>query len=353
MATKSNEEDSQVDEKEISIPAQIQAFAAKLGDEVGNQFTCYVYRVTRDEETGRIKKPFVKKYVGIEPDPLEIAEKFRGGTYAIQFIWKSKSKADTGNKSFTLDVDSDAFPAIPKNDKSIMPYAASGMSENMQLQLTTIQAISEVMKTAYSSGNAINQKGVVQSDPLEMFTGLMETMEGSFARAMAIQSKIMERVFTRNMERQYGLGEEIIPGPVPGAGEDVGIVGKYAPVVREIVDGIKTVVGFFGTVPPDVVKKVKSNERFQGLLKDQKALVVIGQALRQEFGDQKAADLMHTFGVRMVIKDQKPERIAQTPSPASIQGQGQGQVGGRVVPAGSGGPVAKKPINKVNGKVKG
>jgi hypothetical protein len=31
---------------------------------------------------------------------------------------------------------------------------------------------------------------------------------------------------------------------------------------------------------------------------------------------------MNTFGVRMVIKDQKPQEIAQTPIPASIKARG-------------------------------
>jgi hypothetical protein len=138
---------------------------------------------------------------------------------------------------------------------------------------------------------------------------------------MSIQSKIMERVFTRNMERQYGLAEEVMPAAQQAiTNEDSGIVGKYAPVVREVVDGIKTVIGFFGeNVPSEIVKKVKQEPRFRELLKDQKALVVIGQALRKEFGDKRASDLMTTFGVRMVIKDQKPQEIAQTPVPASIK----------------------------------
>ena len=320
MDKKNDSDEKQVvTNDEISMPAQIQAFAAKLGEEVGQKFTCYIYRVVRDEETGKVKRPFVKKYEGIEPDPSEIAERFRCGTYAVQFIWRIKGQQH--NKAYTLEVDAEAFPALPKNDKSLMPYQGmtGTMSESMQLQLATIHEISDVMKTAYSSGNGQNIRSPGQSDPMDMFTGLMETMESSFARAMSIQSKIMERVFTRNMERQYGLAEEVTPQQQISQ-EDSGIVGKYAPMVREVVDGIKTVIGFFGeNVPADIVKKVKQEPRFKELVKDQKALVVIGQALRKEFGDKRASDLMTTFGVRMVIKDQKPQEIAQTPVPASIK----------------------------------
>lgn len=325
MDKKSDSDEKQVvTDSEIPMPAQIQAFAAKLGEEVGQKFTCYIYRVVRDEETGKVKRPFVKKYEGIEPDPSEIAERFRCGTYAVQFIWRIKGQQH--NKAYTLEVDQEAFPVLPKGDKSLMPYqgmSAGSMSESMQLQLATIHEISDVMKTAYSSGNGQNIRSPGQSDPMDMFTGLMETMESSFARAMSIQSKIMERVFTRNMERQYGLAEEVAPAQQAITQEDSGIVGKYAPVVREVVDGIKTVIGFFGeNVPADIVKKVKQEPRFRELLKDQKALVVIGQALRKEFGDKRASDLMTTFGVRMVIKDQKPQEIAQTPIPASIKARG-------------------------------
>jgi hypothetical protein len=319
MDKKNDSDEKVLTEGEIPVPAQIQAFAAKLGEEVGTAFTCYIYRVVRDEETGKVKRPFVKKYVGIEPDPLEIAERFRCGTYAVQFIWRVKNQQH--NKAYTLDIDAEAFPVLPKNDKSLMPYQGmtGTMSESMQLQLATIHEISDVMKTAYSSGNGQNIRSPGQSDPMDMFTGLMETMESSFARAMSIQSKIMERVFTRNMERQYGL-EEVPPLQQAIGQEDSGIVGKYAPMVREVVDGIKTVIGFFGeNVPADIVKKVKQEPRFKELVKDQKALVVIGQALRKEFGDKRASDLMTTFGVRMVIKDQKPQEIAQTPIPASIK----------------------------------
>jgi hypothetical protein len=317
MAEKGSEENTVEEESGGSIPAQIQSFASKLGDEVGNHFTCYVYRVVKDEETGKYKRPFVKRFVGVEPDPLEIAEKFRGGTYAFQFVWKSKSKADKGNKSFTLDVDHEAFPALPKEDRSHLPFNHSGISESAQLQLASMQIIADVMKSAYSAGGPmVNGRGVAQADPLDAFSAIMETMENSYSRAMAMQQKIMERVLTRKMEKDFGLAEEVPLDPDRAdAGESV-LIGKYTPIIREVVEGLKMVMGLFGTVPPEMVKKVQSDERFKGLLKDQKALVVIGQALRREFGDQRAGELMNTFGVRMVVKD--PARIAQTPAIASV-----------------------------------
>jgi hypothetical protein len=325
MDKKNDSEEKLEVDSELSIPAQIQMFAAKLGQEVGQNFSCYIYRVVKDEETGKYKRPFVKKYSGgNEPDPLEIAEKFRCGTYSCQFVWRVKGQQY--NKSYTLDIDAEAFPKLTTEEKRIVPYsgASGNMSEQMQLQLATIHEISDVMKTAYSSGNGQVVRGAGQAgDPLDMFTGLMETMESSFARAMSIQSKIMERVFTRNMEKQYGLAEEVtaIPG-VPAAIEE-GMVGKYAPVVREIVEGIKSVIGFFGdSVPAAVVQQVKKDGRFKALLQDEKALVVIGQALRKEFGLAKASELMHTFGVRIAVKDTIPEKVSKTPVPASLQARG-------------------------------
>lgn len=318
MNTKEIEEDLPEDNN-LSIPAQITSFASKLGDEVGTKFRCYVYRVIKDPETGRTKRPFVKKYDGIEPDPCEIAEQFRAGTYSMQFVWKPRSKNDTGNKAFTLDVDENAFPPVIKNN-SVTPYGHTGnMSDAMTLQLTMMHEISEVMKSAYQSP-ANNQMRVPGNDPMEMFTGLFEQMESGFTRAMAIQTKIMERVMQKKMENSYGLTDENIQ-PAQIAGSDETIIGKYAPIVNEIISGIKTVIGFFGdNLPPTVVKKVKENERFKDILKDQKALVVIGQALRREFGDDKAQDLMNTFGVRMVI--QRPlSNVSQTPIPAVARGK--------------------------------
>ena len=332
MVSKQNEEDEVNTELDFdSVPAMIQAFAAKLGDEVGDKFTCYVYRVVRDEETGKVKRPFIKKYVGVEPDPLELAEKFRGGTYQMQFVWKPKSKQDKGRKSFTLDIDHEAFPIIPKSQNSSIPQLAGGgpVSESMALQLATIHEISDVMKAAYSSSGP--GRGPVQSDPMEMFTGLMETMETGFARAMSIQSKIMERVFTRNMEKQYGLVEDVQPDQLVAGPEEGGIVGKYAPIVKDVVDGLKQVVGFFGeNVPKDIVNKVKKDDRIKELLKDEKALLVIGQALRSEFGDNRASALMKLFGVQMVYKNPSP--VAKTPE--------------------IGAAGARKPLNSSNGMKK-
>jgi hypothetical protein len=326
------------DENPVSIPVQISSFASKLGEEVGDKFTCYVYRVVRDEETGKTKKPFVKKYIGVEPDPLEIAEKFRGGTYAVQFVWKKQSKTDTGNKSFTLDVDGGAFPPVSVPlPGSVVPYGnPSNVSESMALQMHTIHEIADIMKTAYGSrGDAGGRAPAVAADPLEMFGGLMETMETSFSRIMSIQQSVMERVLMRNMEKQYGIAEEVPAVDVPPGPE--GLIGKYAPIVNEVVSGIKTIIGFFGeNLPPEVVRKVTSNDRFKHLLKDEKAIVVIGQALRREFGDAKASDLMRTFGVRMVLRP--PAQIAQTPSPAAAKKS--------AVPVSTVSGDVKKPLNK-------
>ena len=323
------------DEGDGSVPSteesltevKISNFAAKLGEETGGNYTVYIYRKKKDEETGNSKRPFIKKYVGIEPDPAEIAEKYRGGTYYIQFIWHEK-KAQR-SKGFTLDVDEDAFPPLPKQAGNALssPYiGAPGLSEQVQLQLAFFHEIAEVMKSAYSANNA--HAGQVQ-DPLAAFSGLMDTMEDSYSRAMAVQSKIMERVLTRNMEKMFQLGPEG-GAPDTGAEEDAGLVGKYAPVVKEVVDGLKYIFSMFGAVPPKVVENVKKDERFKEVLKDPKALIVIGKALRQEFGDAKAAEIMKSFGVQMVFK--KAGTVVKTPDFAGVPSNG----GARSpVPAGS------------------
>lgn len=304
-----------------TIEAQINAFASKLGEETENKYTVYIYRYLRNEESGRQERPFLCKMVGIEPDPQQIAEKYRGGKYIITFAWK-KGKGDHKTKSYTLDVDPEAFPPLPKNSGgSFVPMIQGGnMSDGMQLQLVMMQTIGEIMKEAYR-----NNAAPVNQNPLDNFSGILEAVETNYTRMMAIQQKIMERVYQKSMERQYGLTGEGDAGTAAAAAvegaEDTGIMGKYVPLVKEIVDGLKTVFAFFGDkVPADVVKKVQNNDRFRALIKDPKALVVIGQALRREFGDDKARDVMRSFGVNMVIKP-VPE-IRRTPDiPGTIASQ--------------------------------
>lgn len=326
MAKETEREDgSVVSTEEKLVEVQISNFAAKLGEETGNDYLVYIYRLVKDEESGKTKKPFLKKYIGVEPDPSEIAEKFRGGTYLVQFIWYIKKEQK--HKAYTLDIDEKAFPPLPEKTNAISPYFGTpGLSEQTQLQLAFFHEIADVMKSAYSGNGA--GAVVKQEDPLEMFDSLMQTMESSYSRAMIMQQKIMERVLSRKMETMYGLGPD---GEAVDAGaeEESGIVGKYAPVVKEIVDGLKYVFSFFGAVPPKMVEKVKNDGRFKELLKDPKALLVIGKALRQEFGDAKAAEIMRSFGVHMVIK--KTGTVIKTPD---IGGAAQGGAR-KPVPAGT------------------
>lgn len=287
---------------------KISNFAAKLGEETGGKYQVYVYRVVKDEDSGRYKKSFVHKYINTEPDPAEIAQRFRGGQYLLQFIWYKDGEQQSHGE--TMDVDGDIFPPLPKEDNALIKYSGnSNLSENMQLQLAFISSVSEVLKAAYASGG--NQK-IVQQDPLDAFGGMLAMMETTFKKAMTMQSTIYERVFMKGLEDKYGLADG---GAVPvDGGEGSGLVGQYAPLIREIVDGLKTVVGLFGTVPPDVVQRVKKEPRFQELLKNKDALVVIGAALRKQFGDEEARKHMRAFGVEMVFK--KPQsglQIARTP----------------------------------------
>ena len=309
---KDDTENAATDEIETeTTEAKISNFAAKLGEETGNDYQVYIYRMVRDEESGRQSKPFIKKYIGVEPDPAEIAEKFRGGKYLVQFIWYVKKVQKS--KAYTVEIDAEAFPPLPKQSNMITALSGnSNLSEAMQMQLATMATVADVMKSAYASGNNGPGRNVVQSDPLEMFSGLMETMESTFTRSMAIQQQIMERVFQRNMEKNYGLlTDETAPAPVESGELDQGLIARYAPIVREIVDGIKTVMSLFGEMPKKVIDKVKSNDRFQALLRDPKALTVVGSALRKEFGDDKAASIMNSFGVRMVFK--QSQQVHKTP----------------------------------------
>lgn len=285
---------------DIDLDAQkteekISDFAKKLGEETSGNYSCYLYRIVKDEESGRTKKPFLFKYIGTEPDLQEIAEKYRGGSYLLQFSWKS-GKGHKG-KAFSIDIDVEAWPVKPSGHSMI--GFSSGLSEPAQLQLAVIQGISEVMKSAYNNGPAAAP--AVPSNPLEMFSGLMDAFETNFSRAMAIQSSVMERVYTRMLENRYGLdGQE--SGPAPGPIEEGGVLSKYGGLIREVVEGIKTVIGLFGEIPENVIQKVKKDNRFQEVIKDKSALVVIGQALRREFGDKRAAEIMQSFGVKMLIR---------------------------------------------------
>jgi hypothetical protein len=305
------EEVSKNSDNDDLMPSQIQCFAAKLGEETGNHFTCYIYRIIRDEETGRQKRPIVQKYVGVEPDPYEIAQKFRAGTYLFQFIWYVNKQQR--NKSYTLDVDDEAFPPLSKQDTALIPYGTqSGLPDNMKLQLAMMHEISDVMKAAYTS----NGSREVQSDPLEMFSGMMATMENSFTRAIGLQQKIMERVMERNMSTKYGLPMEgQIEQDLP---DESGLVGKYAPIVKEVVDGLKMVVGMFGTaIPQTVVRQVKGSDRFRELIKDKEALLCVGKALRSQFGNERAVSLMKSFGVRMEFRPMEGD-VSKTPPIAAL-----------------------------------
>jgi hypothetical protein len=201
----------------------------------------------------------------------------------------------------------------------------------MQLQMMTINSITEVLKAAYANGN---NRPDYRADPLEQFAGVMEVMEGSFTRAMQLNQKVMERVYLKSMEKKYGLedGEVVQSEQAVQPQDDGGIIGKYAPMIKQVIDGISQLFSMFGDkgIPKQVVEKVRSDGRFRALLNDPKALVVIGQALRKEFGTDKANDIMRMFGVKMVPKPVQPVNItpsvpvaaANTPKASDSSGNG-------------------------------
>jgi hypothetical protein len=90
-----------------------------------------------------------------------------------------------------------------------------------------MQSIAEVMKAAYTSGAAIPQKAE-RSDPMEMFSGLMNTMEESYGRAMRIQSTVLERFMTKNMEIPVKLAASVVAHFKDGASSIVSACSEIA-----------------------------------------------------------------------------------------------------------------------------
>lgn len=321
MSEKDDRKNVSTDTEENLPVTQISNFAAKLGEDTHGEYVVYVYRKEIDEKDGTERKNLVHKYKSEEPDPFDIAQRFKGGRYSIAFVWYIKGEQKT--KTFTLDVDPIVFPPLQKQNTTIMPYANDpNLSDQMKMNLVFITSVTEVLKSAYAGGG---NHQVLQQDPLAAFEGMLTTMENSYKKAMAIQSTIYERVFARGLEERFGLTPD---GGAAMPVEETGEIGKYGGIIRDIVGGLKDVVEMFGMVPPKVAEKVKKDARFQELLKDRKAIETIGAALRKEFGDDKAKGYMRQFGVEMVIK--KPARIARTPDIPGTNGK---NVPGSVKPA--------------------
>ena len=313
MSEKDDRKNVSTDTEENLPVTQISNFAAKLGEDTHGDYVVYIYRKETDEKDGTERKNLVHKYKSEEPDPFDIAQRFKGGRYSIAFVWYVKG--DQKTKTFTLDVDPIVFPPLQKQNTTTLPYVNDpSLSDQMKMNLVFITSVTEVLKSAYASGGGNHQ--VMQQDPLAAFEGMLTTMENSYKKAMSIQSTIYERVFARGLEERFGLTTD--GGPAMPT-EDAGEIGKYGGIIRDIVGGLKDVVEMFGMVPPKVIEKVKKDAKFQELLKDRKAVEVIGAALRKEFGDSKAIGYMRQFGVDMVIK--KPARIAKTPDIPGTDGK--------------------------------
>jgi hypothetical protein len=339
---KEREREDEIEERQDHDPieAQISSFASMIGQETGNKYFAYVYRVARDEESGRTKQKYLKRYYGIEPDPQEIAEKFRGGKYLITFVWKHGNKQKT--RSYTLDIDETAFPELPKEaaaNNQIMSLAGmNNMPDPLKMQLFMMQTIGEVMKEAYKANNAAlpGRAPAAPVDPYEQFGGLLQAMEQNYSGMMKIQSTMFQRMFEKTMENKLGL-EPVGAADAAVDTQDV-ILGKYGPLIKELVGGLKIVLETFGNkVPKEIVKRVQSDDRFKELRSNPKALVEVGQTLRREFGDDKARNIMRSFGVDMVIKP--VQQVIQTPDIPAKASPGVS----RIEPRGKGG----------NGKVKG
>jgi hypothetical protein len=333
---KEKEKEDEIEERQEHDPieAQISTFASMIGQETGNKYFAYVYRVGRDEESGQRKNKYLKRTYGIEPDPQEIAEKFRGGKYLITFVWKHGNKQKT--KSYTLDIDEDAFPALPKDaagNNQIMTIAGTNnMPDAMKMQLIMMQTIGEVMKEAYKANNVAlsGHSPAAPVDPYEQFGGLLQAMEQNYSGMMKIQSTMFQRMFEKTMENKLGLEPVGGAADAPIDTQDV-ILGKYGPLIKELVGGLKIVLETFGNkVPKEVVRRVQSDDRFKELRSNPKALLEVGQTLRREFGDERARNIMRSFGVDMVIKPvqqviQTPDiPVKAVPGPSKIEPRGKG-----------------------------
>lgn len=286
-----------------ATPAEIDLFAKTLGVDTENKFFCYVYRRIKNEGDVSEKRLYVHKYSGDEPvDPDLIAQNFRGGRYLLQFMWKDGKTPKS--KSFTFDVDPDCFPPIQRTPPLLgnYPVQPGSLSESVHLQLATINAITEVMKSFASSDKA----AVRSQEPSEFMEDTMEMVAATYKRMMGIQQNLYERMVTSSMEKQLGLspvgGQQIEEEIEPS------LIQKYAPLVKDIIEGLKTVINMFGDkVPKTVIREVQTNDRFKALLADPEALKVVGSALRKNFGDQKANELMQSFGVKMVFRAKTPD----------------------------------------------
>lgn len=299
--------------------AKINAFK-KARDIEQVDFDVYVYRIVQDSNK-KVRNPFLTKYENYLPDELEIAEKFRGGRYKLQAIWYENKKQRS--ESWSYEIDEESFPVqSPINSLPIK----SGSDPTQTLMLL----VADIVKSAYTTRAPI-ENDFTRRDPLELFGEVQGKMQEMYQRMMDIQGNVMERSFQMTLEKKYGL----IEGSGTTAGDDeeenAGIMESgVVEIVKQVVDAAKLILpilGLPGAKP--VVEGIKKNPAFSKyaeLANNPLIVQEVARALRKEYGDNKAALLLKSFGINMVAR---PAPAPAAPARVPVQ-----EVPARVVPAG-------------------
>jgi hypothetical protein len=294
-----------------STLSRIMAFKNARKNE-STEFDCYVYRVIQDHNK-KVHFPFLFKYESYLPDEQEIAEKFRGGKYKIQTIWYVNGKQKS--ESWTYEIDESAFPVgSPIKSLITSPQNSNDMSTNMMLM------VADIVKTAYAS-RPINDSNENRKDPLELFSDVQTKMQGMYEKFMDIQQNVMERSFELSLEKKFGLLDnknEISDSEDNASGAGM-LDGGVIEIVKQVVDAAKMILpmlGLPGAKP--VVESIKKNPAFSKyaeLAKNPAIVKEIAGALRKEYGDEKAALLLKSFGINMVSRTPVSVTSASVPIP--------------------------------------
>jgi hypothetical protein len=275
-----------------------------------NEFDVYVYRIVQDTNK-KTHNPFLTKYQNYLPDEAEIAEKFRAGRYKLQAIWyEGKSQK---SQSWSYEIDEAAFP-VQSASQSILQSQIKGSDPTQTMMLM----VADIVKAAYTTRAPI-ENDFTKRDPLEMFSEVNNRMQEMYSRMMEIQSGVMEQSFKMNLEKRYGLINGAVAGDDQGEDEqgEGGIMGSgVVEIVKQVVDAAKMILPMLsipGSKP--VIESIKNNPSFSKYAELAKNPVIVrevAQALRKEYGDNKAGLLLKSFGIQMVARPAvvKPQSAA-------------------------------------------
>lgn len=287
-------------------------------------FDVYVYRVLRDSNR-KISNPFLTKYENYLPDELEIAERFRGGKYKLQAIWYNGGKQKS--ESWSYEIDSESFPPQSPLSNIVPPGAGGDMTQNMMF------LVADIVKTAYANRPTSEIESQSRRDPLEMFSEVQNKMQDMYTNMINIQANVMERSFQAKLENKYGLnGSTENQYDDNEEGEGAGVMESgIIEIVKQIVDAAKLVLpilGIPGTKP--VIDGIKNNPAFSKyaeLAKNPLIVKEVAQALRKEYGNDKAGLLLKSFGISMVARPGNiPSRSPVKEVPATVVAAGTSKV---------------------------